>query len=115
MSAREQRRAQLFARVVAGELKLWEAAVVLGLSIRQAHRLKGALVGSPTLSWGKPPTRAGGLSSVCRVLQGPAQPTNDRGDLAGADRAASAGARCSNRWCSHEVALHQLQSVQSWE
>jgi hypothetical protein len=44
MSAREQRRAQLLARVVAGELKLWEAAVVLGLSVRQTRRLKHALL-----------------------------------------------------------------------
>jgi hypothetical protein len=34
MTAREQRRAQVLTRVVAGELKLWEAAVVLGLSAR---------------------------------------------------------------------------------
>jgi hypothetical protein len=34
MTAREQRRAQVLARVVAGDLKLWEAAVVLGLSVR---------------------------------------------------------------------------------
>src|SRR5215472_2801279 len=44
MNAREQRRAQLLARVIAGELKLWEAAVVLGLSIRHTQRLKGALL-----------------------------------------------------------------------
>jgi uncharacterized glyoxalase superfamily protein PhnB len=44
MTAREQRRAQVLTRVVAGELKLWEAAVVLGLSVRQARRLKGALI-----------------------------------------------------------------------
>jgi transposase len=31
-------------RVVAGELKGWEAAVLLGLSVRQVRRLKGALV-----------------------------------------------------------------------
>jgi hypothetical protein len=44
MTAREQRRAQVLARVVAGELKLWEAAVVLGLSVRQTRRLKRGLV-----------------------------------------------------------------------
>jgi len=44
MTAREQRRAHVLARVIAGELKLWEAAVVLGLSVRQARRLKRALV-----------------------------------------------------------------------
>lgn|SRR6266542_2733210 len=44
MSAREQRRAHVLARVVAGELKLWEAAIVLGLSVRQARRLKRGLV-----------------------------------------------------------------------
>src|SRR6266542_2524675 len=44
MTAREQRRAHVLARVTAGELKLWEAAVVLGLSVRQARRLKRALV-----------------------------------------------------------------------
>jgi transposase len=44
MTAREQRRVQVLAQVLAGELKLWEAAVVLGLSIRQTRRLKGALV-----------------------------------------------------------------------
>src|SRR5215471_602848 len=44
MTAREQRRAHILARVVAGEVKLWEAAVVLGLSVRQARRLKRALV-----------------------------------------------------------------------
>lgn len=44
MTAREQRRAQLLARVIAGELKLWEAAVVLGMSVRQVRRLKGALL-----------------------------------------------------------------------
>ena len=44
MTAREQRRAHVLARVVAGEVKLWEAAVVLGLSVRQARRLKRALV-----------------------------------------------------------------------
>jgi hypothetical protein len=37
MTAREQRRAHL-AGVIAGELKLWEAAVVLGLSIRRRYR-----------------------------------------------------------------------------
>src|SRR5438876_104652 len=44
MTAREQRRVQVLAQVLAGDLKLWEAAVVLGLSIRQTRRLKGALV-----------------------------------------------------------------------
>src|SRR5216683_4940771 len=44
MTAREQRRAQLLARVIAGELKRWEPAVVLGLSVRQTRRLKGALL-----------------------------------------------------------------------
>jgi transposase len=44
MSAREQRRAHVLARVVAGELKLWEAAVVLGLSVRHTRRLKRGLV-----------------------------------------------------------------------
>jgi hypothetical protein len=44
MTAREQRRAHILTRVVAGELELWEAAVVLGLSIRQARRLKHALL-----------------------------------------------------------------------
>jgi len=44
MTAREQRRVQVLARVLAGQLTLWEAAVVLGLSVRQARRLKSALV-----------------------------------------------------------------------
>lgn len=44
MTGREQRRAQVLTRIVAGELKLWEAAVVLGLSVRHARRLKRALV-----------------------------------------------------------------------
>ena len=44
MTTREQRRAQLLTRVIAGELNVWEAAVVLGLSVRQTRRLKSALV-----------------------------------------------------------------------
>jgi hypothetical protein len=42
MTAREQRRVQVLAQVLAGELKLWEAAVVLGLSIRQTRRAASA-------------------------------------------------------------------------
>jgi transposase len=44
MTAREQRRAHALARVLAGEARLWEAAVVLGLSVRHTRRLKRALV-----------------------------------------------------------------------
>lgn len=44
MTAREQRRVQVLTRAIAGEVRLWEAAVVLGLSIRQTRRLKRALV-----------------------------------------------------------------------
>src|ERR1051325_5848610 len=44
MTAREQRRALVLTRVVAGDMKLWEAAIVLGLSVRQARRLKHALL-----------------------------------------------------------------------
>lgn len=44
MTTHEQRRAQVLTRVVAGELKLWEAGVVLGLSVHQARRLKGGLI-----------------------------------------------------------------------
>jgi len=43
MSAGEQRPAQLLVRVIIGELKLWEAAVVRGLSVRQTRRLKYAI------------------------------------------------------------------------
>src|SRR5215216_1130110 len=44
MTAREQRRVQVLAQVLTGQLRLWEAAVVLGVSVRQARRLKRALV-----------------------------------------------------------------------
>jgi hypothetical protein len=41
MTAREQRRVQVLAQVLAVELKLWVVALVLGLSIRQTRRLEG--------------------------------------------------------------------------
>lgn len=44
MTAREQRRSQLLTRVVEGAITLQEAAVVMGLSVRQARRLKGGLL-----------------------------------------------------------------------
>jgi transposase len=42
MTMRDQRRAQLLTRVLAGTLTLREAAHVMGISLRQARRLKGA-------------------------------------------------------------------------
>jgi len=44
MTVREQRRLQLLTRVVEGTMTLTEAAEVMGLSLRQARRLKGGLV-----------------------------------------------------------------------
>jgi transposase len=44
MTVREQRRTQLLTRVLEGAITLQEAARVMGLSVRQARRLKGALV-----------------------------------------------------------------------
>src|SRR5688572_29307595 len=43
MTTREQRRAQQLTRVLEGAITLKEAAIVMGLSLRQARRLKGAL------------------------------------------------------------------------
>jgi transposase len=43
MTAREQRRAQVVTRVLEGAITLGEAAVVMGLSMRQARRLKRKL------------------------------------------------------------------------
>src|SRR4051794_14863047 len=43
MTIREQRRTQILARVLAGTITLQEAAEVMGLSLRQARRLEGAL------------------------------------------------------------------------
>lgn len=43
MTVREQRRAQMLTRVLEGTITLKEAAEVMGLSLRQARRLKGAL------------------------------------------------------------------------
>jgi hypothetical protein len=43
MTALEQRRAHVLARVLGGEVKLWEAAVVLGLSVRRSRA--GSLTG----------------------------------------------------------------------
>ncbi len=43
MTVREQRRTQMLARVLEGTITLPEAAEVMGLSVRQARRLKGAL------------------------------------------------------------------------
>src|SRR4029453_16294530 len=44
MTVREQRRLQLLTRVVECTMTLTEAAEVMGLSLRQARRLKGGLV-----------------------------------------------------------------------
>ncbi len=43
MTIREQRRTQMLARVLEGTITLQEAAKVMGISLRQARRLKGAL------------------------------------------------------------------------
>lgn len=43
MTVREQRRTQMLARVLEGTITLKEAAEVMGISLRQARRLKGAL------------------------------------------------------------------------
>ena len=43
MTVKEQRRAQVLTRVLEGAITLEEAAVVMGLSLRQARRLKGQL------------------------------------------------------------------------
>jgi hypothetical protein len=43
MTVREQRRAQMLTRVLEGAITLREAAEVMGLSVRQARRLKGEL------------------------------------------------------------------------
>ena len=43
MTTREQRRAQVLTRVLEGAITLGEAAVVMGLSMRQARRLKKRL------------------------------------------------------------------------
>lgn len=43
MTTREQRRAQQLTRVLEGTITLKEAAIVMGLSVRQARRLKGGL------------------------------------------------------------------------
>jgi transposase len=43
MTVREQRRVQVLTRVLEGAITLWEAAAVMGLSLRQARRLKGEL------------------------------------------------------------------------
>jgi Protein of unknown function (DUF433) len=52
---------------------------------------------------------------LCPVLHGLAHASDDRGDVARADIAASAGAQRPDRWYPHEVALDQLQRVQGWE
>jgi len=44
MTVREQRRTQLLERVLEGTITLKEAAEVMGISLRHARRLKGALV-----------------------------------------------------------------------
>src|SRR5687767_14735342 len=44
MTIREQRRTQMLTRVVEGTITLTEAATVMDLSLRQARRLKGALL-----------------------------------------------------------------------
>src|SRR2546427_760884 len=44
MTGREQHRAFLLTRVVEGAITLREAALVMDISLRQARRLKGALV-----------------------------------------------------------------------
>jgi len=43
MTTKEQRRAQMLTRVLEGAITLGEAAVVMGMSVRHARRLKGAL------------------------------------------------------------------------
>ncbi len=43
MTAKEQRRTQVLAQVLSGDVKLHEAALVLAVSLRQARRLKAAL------------------------------------------------------------------------
>jgi transposase len=45
MTVREQRRTQMLTRVLEGTITLTEAARVMGLSVRQARRLKGGLAG----------------------------------------------------------------------
>jgi transposase len=45
MTVREQRRTQMLTRVLEGTITLTEAARVMGLSVRHARRLKGALAG----------------------------------------------------------------------
>jgi hypothetical protein len=45
MTVREQRRTQMLTRVLEGTITLAEAARVMGLSVRQARRLKGGLAG----------------------------------------------------------------------
>ena len=44
MTAGEQRRAQVLTRVLQSAITLKEAAIVMGLSLRQARRLKGLLI-----------------------------------------------------------------------
>jgi hypothetical protein len=44
MTVREQRRTQMLTRVLEGAITLQEAARVMGLSVRQTRRLKGALL-----------------------------------------------------------------------
>lgn len=43
MTVKEQRRAQVLMRVLGGAITLKEAAVIMGVSVRHARRLKGAL------------------------------------------------------------------------
>jgi len=86
MSAREAERGAVLARVVAGELRLWEGAELVGLSYRQAKRLLAGYraggaralvhraVGRPSNRGYPAALRTQVLAVVRREYSGPARP-----------------------------------------